>query len=193
MFWEHVCFWKDIVLQVVRMVETPLRHCLLSPALHPGSATGGPRANCGWPVIFCGPSNYSDRSRAFLKRQFLYYNINSWNNTPLMVRLTFYFYFETGNWVSCHWLFWSFLSLHLTTDRSPEEKQCVYSHWMRQYLCAPTMMSHHVWMTDHVDVKFQKRIRNSNYYYLASSCLLWQGNPLVTSSYVCHREVSVGL
>ena len=110
----------------------------------------------------------------FLKRQFLYYNINSWNNTPLMVRLTFYFYFETGNWVSCHWLFWSFLSLHLTTDRSPEEKQCVlqlwlvilnarvYSHWMRQYLCAPTMTSHHVWMTDHVDVKFQKRIRNSN-------------------------------
>ena len=139
-----------------------------------GSATGGPRANCGPPVNFLSPSNYSDRSSFFLKRQFLYYNINSWNNTPLMVRLTFYFYFETGNWVSCHWLFWSFLSLHLTTDRSPEEKQCVlqlwlvilnarvYSHWMRQYLCAPTMTSHHVWMTDHVDVKFQKRIRNSN-------------------------------
>src|SRR4029434_6410968 len=77
--------------------------------------------------------------------------------------------------------FFAISSLDLTTDRSPEEKQCVlqlwlvilrvYSHWMRQFLCAPTMMTHHVWMT--VTTMLMSNFKNVLEIVILSSLLLF--------------------
>src|SRR4029434_2967311 len=79
--------------------------------------------------------------------------------------------------------FFCISSLYLTTDRSPEEKQCVlqlwlvilnarvYSHWMRQYLCATRMTSHHVWMT--VTTMLMSNFKNVLEIVILSSILLF--------------------